>query len=102
MNIPERQNIEVYLNGECKNFKFIGSYKSDYGPMGVEHINLIFPIFINEIESWNEIKEDLIVERMGFRKNVELSLHVFNRDAINKNLFSNIANGIVLEGFLEI
>ena len=59
MNIPERENIEVYLNGECKNFKFIGSYKSDYGPMGVEHINLIFPIFINEIESWNEIKEDL-------------------------------------------
>ncbi|MEY4459004.1 MAG: hypothetical protein RIT38_209 [Bacteroidota bacterium] len=59
MKIPERKNIEVYLNGECKNFNFIGSYKSDYGPMGVEHVNLHFPSFIHEIESWNEIKEDL-------------------------------------------
>lgn len=59
MNIPEKKNVEVYLNGECKNFKLIGSYHSDFGPMGVEHINLLFPVFIDEIESWNEIKEDL-------------------------------------------
>jgi len=59
MIIPEKKNVEVYLNGECKNFKFIGSYNSDYGPMGVEYINLKFPVFIHEIESWNEIKEDV-------------------------------------------
>ena len=59
MNIPDKINAEVYLNGKCKNFKFIGSYNSDYGPMGVEHINLLFPVFIDEIESWNEIKDDL-------------------------------------------
>ena len=59
MYIPEEKNIEVYLNGECKNFKFIGSYNSDCGPMGVEYINLKFPVFIHEIESWNEIKEDV-------------------------------------------
>jgi hypothetical protein len=59
MNIPEKINVEVYLKGKCKNFKFIGSYSSDTGPMGVEYINLIFPVFIHEIESWNEIKNDV-------------------------------------------
>jgi len=44
MNIPDKINVEVYLNGKFKNFKFIGSYSSDTGPMGVEHINLVFPV----------------------------------------------------------
>ena len=59
MNIPEKINVEVYLNGKYKNFKFIGSYNSEYGTMGVECINLILPISMNEIESWNEIKNDV-------------------------------------------
>jgi hypothetical protein len=59
MNIPEKINVEVYLNGKCKNFKFIGSYNSEYFPMGGEYINLILPIFINKIESWSEIKDEV-------------------------------------------
>jgi len=37
----------------------------------------------------------------GFRKNVKVNLHIFSRKQIDLNLFSNIANGIVLDGFLE-
>jgi hypothetical protein len=59
MNIPDKKNVDVYLNGDYKKFKFIGSYTSNYGPMGVEHINLLFPVFIHEIESWNELKDNL-------------------------------------------
>jgi predicted nucleotidyltransferase/predicted DNA-binding transcriptional regulator len=39
---------------------------------------------------------------LGLRKNVRVNLHVFSRNKIDLNLFSNIANGIVIEGFLEV
>lgn len=43
-----------------------------------------------------------ILPDMGFRKNVQVNLHIFSRNKIDLNLFSNIANGIILEGFLEV
>jgi len=42
------------------------------------------------------------VPRFGYRKDVPVNLHVFSRNNIPLNLFANIANGIVLEGFLEV
>jgi len=42
-----------------------------------------------------------IIEHLGYRKNVPVNLHVFSRNKIDLNLFANIANGIVLDGFLE-
>jgi hypothetical protein len=38
---------------------------------------------------------------IGYRKNVLVNLHLFTRNRVDLNLFANIANGIVLEGFLE-
>lgn len=43
-----------------------------------------------------------VISEFGFRKNVKVNLHIFSRNKIDINLFSNIANGIVLEGFLEV
>ena len=43
-----------------------------------------------------------ILPELGYRKNVPVNLHVFSRNKIDLNLFANIANGIVLEGFLEV
>ncbi len=43
-----------------------------------------------------------IVEQLGYRKNVPVNLHIFSRNKIDLNLFANIANGIVLDGFLEV
>jgi len=40
--------------------------------------------------------------QLGYRKNVPVNLHVFSRNKVDLNLFSNIANGIVLAGFLEV
>lgn len=39
-----------------------------------------------------------------FEKNTErnVQIHIFNRTDVNSNLFNNIANGIVLDGFLEV
>jgi len=41
------------------------------------------------------------LEKLGFRTNVKVNLHIFTRNKIDLNLFANIANGIVLSGFLE-
>ncbi len=43
-----------------------------------------------------------IVEELGYRKNIPINLHIFSRNKIDLNLFANIANGIVLDGFLEV
>jgi predicted nucleotidyltransferase len=43
-----------------------------------------------------------VIPKFGFRDNVKITLHIFSRNRIDLNLFSNIANGIVLEGFLEV
>jgi predicted nucleotidyltransferase len=43
-----------------------------------------------------------IVPEFGYRKNVPISAHIFCRKNVDNNLFANIANGIVLEGFLEV
>jgi predicted nucleotidyltransferase len=40
--------------------------------------------------------------QLGYRKNVPINLHIFSRNKIDLNLFSNIANGIVIAGFLEV
>ncbi len=42
------------------------------------------------------------IGQLGYRKNVPVNLHVFSRNKINLNLFTNIANGIVLDGLLEV
>lgn len=43
-----------------------------------------------------------IIEQLGYRKKVPVNLHIFSRNKIDLNLFSNIANGVLLDGFLEV
>lgn len=39
--------------------------------------------------------------KFGYRDNVPVNLYVFSRNKVDLNLFASIANGIVLDGFLE-
>lgn len=43
-----------------------------------------------------------IIKEFGYRKNVRVNMHIFSRNKIDLNLFANIANGIILDGFLEV
>ena len=43
-----------------------------------------------------------VIEQLGYRKNVPVNIHIFSRNKVDLNLFANIANGIVLDGFLEV
>lgn len=49
-----------------------------------------------------KIETLIVFENLGFRKNVKVNLHIFSRAKIDLNLFTNIANGIVLDGLLEV
>lgn len=42
------------------------------------------------------------LQTLGYRTNVRVNATVFSRKSIDINLFNNIANGIVLHGFLEV
>ena len=42
------------------------------------------------------------VSSLGYRENVNVNAHMFSRNKIDLNVFANISNGIVLEGFLEV
>lgn len=42
------------------------------------------------------------IGQLGYRKNIPVNLHIFSRNKIDLNLFTNIANGIVLDGLLEV
>lgn len=43
-----------------------------------------------------------VIEQLGYKNNVSVNLHVFSRNKIDLNIFANIANGILLDGFLEV
>ena len=43
-----------------------------------------------------------IIEQLGYRKNIPVNMYIFSRNKIDLNLFANIVNGIVLDGFLEV
>ena len=51
-----------------------------------------------ELEIW----ELGTIGELGYRKNVKVNVHTFSRNKIDLNLFANIANGIILDGFLEV
>jgi predicted nucleotidyltransferase len=42
-----------------------------------------------------------IIPNFGYRENISVNLHIFCRKKVDINLYANILNGIVLEGFLE-
>lgn len=42
------------------------------------------------------------IDRLGYREGVNVNAHVFSRETVDVNVFANIANGIVLYGFLEV
>jgi len=57
-----------------------------------------------ETDVANEYKTARIKELEGFEKQINrrIQFHLFNRKNVDLNVFNNIANGIVLSGFLEV
>lgn len=57
-----------------------------------------------EVEGTDEYKTVSLRELMEFEKMIKrhIQLHIFNRKNVDLHVFNNIANGIVLAGFLEV
>jgi predicted nucleotidyltransferase len=49
-----------------------------------------------------EVRRLGVIEQLGYRKKVPVNLHIFSQNKIDINLYANIVNGIVLDGFLEV
>ena len=86
------------LSGNSKAIILFGSYrKGDDNEKS--DIDLAVEVSGNQEQKIIKIGE---IEKFGYRKKVPINLHLFSRNKIDINLFSNIANGIVLAGFLEV
>ncbi|MBL7055473.1 nucleotidyltransferase domain-containing protein [Candidatus Woesearchaeota archaeon] len=49
-----------------------------------------------------EIENVGVIKKLGYREKVPVNVHIFSRNKIDSNLFANIANGVILDGFLEV
>lgn len=49
-----------------------------------------------------KIVDFAVFDSLGYQKNVPVRLHLFSRKKVTPTLFTNITNGIVLDGFLEV
>ena len=80
-----------------RNIILFGSYRKG-DDTEESDIDIAIEVLNNkEVEIYDLGKIDI-----GYRKNIPIKLHVFSRKKIDLNLFSNIANGIILEGLLEV
>lgn len=90
---------EIYrITGNPKSIILFGSYRKG-DDTDKSDLDLAVEIVGNE-----ELKIIPLgsIPKLGYRKNVPVNVHIFSRNKVDLNLFSNIANGIVLEGFLEV
>ncbi len=100
MMIYESKILEE-IHALCPNFKaaiLFGSYRKGDD---VETSDIDMAVEISGNDNL-KIVELGIFSQFGYRKNVVVHLHLFSRSKIDINLFTNIANGIVLEGILEV
>ncbi len=98
------------LNGLFENPKAIilfGSYRKGEDITGSD-IDIAVETYGN-VERTEYLKD--LIKDQNYKKQIEefedninrrIQIHIFNRKKIDKHLFNNIANGIVLSGFLEV
>ncbi|MEK6918362.1 MAG: nucleotidyltransferase domain-containing protein [Nanoarchaeota archaeon] len=90
---------EIYrIIGNPKAIILFGSYRKG-DDQGSSDLDIAVEVIGN---SELEIKNIGNIAQLGFRKNVPVNIHIFTRNKIDLNLFANIGNGIVLDGFLEV
>jgi len=56
------------------------------------------------VETFTKKAEIIPFKRIniGFRRGININIYNFSKNKVDSNLFANIANGIILDGFLEV
>ena len=101
LEMIQKSEIIKKINENTPNFKAIvlfGSYRKG-DDAEKSDIDIAVEVIGNKKL---EIKKILTFKKFGYRKNIDVNLHIFSGNNINSNLFANIINGIVLDGFLEV
>ena len=77
---------------ETKAIILFGSYRKG-DDLSTSDLDIAVEIENEQEQEIYEVK----IEEMGYRRGIEMHIHCFSRKKIDKNLFANIANGIILE-----
>ncbi len=100
LNFIYQSGIIEFLNSYFNNPKAIvlfGSFRKGEDITGSD-IDIAIETDVKEYQTIG-LRELVDFEKLIGRK---IQLHLFNRENIDKYLFNNVANGIVLAGFLEV
>lgn len=101
INYVYNSGLVDYLIEYYKNPRAIVLFGSFRKGEDISSSDIDIAIESNEVKDY-QIKD--LIELSEFEKlsGKKIQIHLFNREKIDKHLFNNIANGIVLWGFLEV
>ena len=101
LNFIYKSGLVDFLVDYFKNPKAIILFGSFRNGEDISNSDIDTAIETSEAEEYQIISLRELIE---FEKliNRKIQIHLFNRKSIDINLFNNIANGIVLTGFLEV
>ena len=101
LNLVYQSGIIDFLNEYFKNPKAIVLFGSFRKGEDLSSSDIDLAIETDEVKSHNVIELGELTE---FEKEIKrkIQIHLFNRKDMDINVFNNIANGIVLSGFLEV
>ena len=101
MNFIYQSGIVEFLNQEFKNPRAIVLFGSFRKGEDISTSDIDIAIEMDAVEEYTVVRHKNLEE---FEKliNKKIQLHLFSRKNVDINVFNNIANGIVLLGFLEV
>ena len=101
LNFVYQSGLVEFLNEHFNNPKSIILFGSFRKGEDISSSDIDIAVENDEMKKYEviELKELVEFERIISRK---IQMHIFNRKTADINVFSNIANGIVLSGFLEV
>lgn len=103
LNFVYQSGLVEFLNEAYNNPKSIILFGSFRNGEDISSSDIDIAIERDEFEEYEVIR---LVDReiIGFEKEIgrTIRIHQFNRKNVDINVFNNIANGIILSGFLEV
>jgi len=101
LNVIYESGLVEFLVDYFKNPKSVILFGSFRKGEDITGSDIDIAIEVDEAEEYRIIR---LKELADFEKNFDrrVQLHLFNRKHVDINLFNNIANGVVLWGFLEV
>ena len=101
LNFVYQSGLVEFLLDHFKNPKAVVLFGTFRNGADITTSDIDIAVETGEAENYETLS---LKELEGFEKMIgrKIQIHLFNRKAIDINLFNNIANGFVLSGFLEV